>query len=76
MASAVVKEYHLGGDVYLVAKDFKGQRVVHIRAYGKKADGTKFPTKKGICMSPSAYSNLINSLDLVQSTYNYVDVGY
>ena len=70
---ATAMEYHLGRDVYLVAKDFRGELMVHIHVFEKKADGSKFPTKKGISMLPSCYANLVNGLDLIQRTYEYVN---
>jgi Transcriptional Coactivator p15 (PC4) len=66
-------EYHLGGDVYLVANNFKDRRMVHIRQYEKKSDGKKFPTKKGVCMSPDRYASLVSNLETIQQMYDEVN---
>jgi Transcriptional Coactivator p15 (PC4) len=66
-------EYHLGGDVFLVANNFNDRRMVHIRAYERKMDGTKFPTKKGVCMSPDRFASLVSNLETIQQMYDEVN---
>lgn len=41
---------HLGNELYVVAKDFRGKILVHIREYQKNSAGKTYPTKRGLAI--------------------------
>lgn len=49
---------HIGKEVYVVANMFRGETLIHIRTYGKREDGTTFPTKKGIALNLKRWKRL------------------
>ncbi|XP_069109811.1 uncharacterized protein [Argopecten irradians] len=51
---------HIGKEVYVVANMFRGETLIHIRTYGKREDGTTFPTKKGIALNPTRWKRLVD----------------
>jgi Transcriptional Coactivator p15 (PC4) len=65
------REYQLANNVYLVAKYFNGQRVVHIRQYDEMG-GKRYPTKTGICLSATRFASLLCELDTIDEAYKYV----
>jgi hypothetical protein len=66
-------EFKLEGDVYLVLSEFDNKKVVHIRKYATKTDGSgKYPTKIGICLSPKRFVSLITNFEQIGDAYEYV----
>lgn len=58
---AVDGEYcrlYIGGERYVVAKDFKGYILVHIREYAKNSSGVLYPTKCGIALKLDKWKKL------------------
>jgi hypothetical protein len=66
-------EFKLEGDVYLVLSEFDNKKVVHIRKYATKTDGSgKYLTKIGICLSPKRFVSLITNFEQIGDAYEYV----
>jgi hypothetical protein len=55
----------LGNERYLVLKPFYGQLKIHIRQYVRHPNGVAYPTKQGICLTPSHFAALIHCKDAV-----------
>ncbi|GBN23747.1 hypothetical protein AVEN_224659-1 [Araneus ventricosus] len=59
---------HFGGDVFTYVNTFKGQNSVHIRVYTKNDCGVLHPTKYGVSLKPSEWSDLLSKLCHLQHT--------
>nr|WBW30870.1 PC4 [Argopecten irradians irradians] len=49
---------HIGKEVYVVANMFRGETLIHVRTYGKREDGSTYPTKKGIALNITRWKRL------------------
>ncbi|XP_033725412.1 uncharacterized protein LOC117315366 [Pecten maximus] len=48
----------IGNDCFVVANEFRGRTLIHIRLYDTSEKGTLYPTKKGVALSPQQWKKL------------------
>ena len=64
---------HLGNETYVVAKDFRGEILVHIREYHQSSGGRSYPTKRGIALDLEKWKKLCewHLEDIEQAVQDY-----
>jgi len=66
-------EFDLGEGMWLSASTFNGKHMVHVRKYSFNfRNGLKYPTKKGITMSPKRFASLVANLQDIDDAYDFV----
>jgi len=66
-------EFDLGEGMWLSASTFNGKHMVHVRKYiCNYRNGLKYPTKKGITMSPNRFASLVVNLQEIDDAYDFV----
>ena len=64
-------QYALGQDKMLAYCKYQGKDYVHICMYGRnKTSGKRFPTKKGIALTPMQFASLISMFDHIDRNYD------